>query len=279
MPVVNREVVLPVDRERAWELITEPAELEEWLGRRRRVRGRRGRAAARRRRRDREGVVEEVTELERIVFRWGDSRVEWAARGRIPAARASSSPSTATRADTVTWGPKLMALAQRLPPVPGVDEVFFALADPTRREVLRSLAQRPELTASRLAGELPITRQAVAKHLAALQRAGLVQPHREGRETRYTLTPAPLVDAMGWMADVGADWDQRLAVWRSGHAGRSRRHARRPRHRCRLRHRPAPRRNGSAPTVTTSSASTCATRSRRDLTTREGNAGAVSRRG
>jgi ArsR family transcriptional regulator, cadmium/lead-responsive transcriptional repressor len=92
-----------------------------------------------------------------------------------------------------------------------IDDVFAALADPTRREVLRSLSQRPELTASRLAGELPITRQAVAKHLAALQRAGLVEPHREGRETRYRLTPAPLADAMGWMADVGAAWDRRLA--------------------------------------------------------------------
>jgi DNA-binding transcriptional ArsR family regulator len=95
--------------------------------------------------------------------------------------------------------------------VPGVDDVFAALADPTRREVLRSLAARPDLTASRLAGELPITRQAVAKHLATLQRAGLVTPHREGRETRYVLTPAPLTDAMGWMADVGGHWDQRLA--------------------------------------------------------------------
>jgi DNA-binding transcriptional ArsR family regulator len=95
--------------------------------------------------------------------------------------------------------------------VPGVDEVFFALADARRREVLRSVALRPELTASRLADELPITRQAIVKHLAALQRAGLVQPRREGRETRYTLTPAPLVDAMGWMAEVGAAWDQRLA--------------------------------------------------------------------
>lgn len=94
--------------------------------------------------------------------------------------------------------------------MPGVDDVFFALADPTRREVLRSVARQPELTASRLAGELPITRQAVAKHLAALQRAGLVEPRREGRETRYTITPAPLVDAMNWMADVGAAWDRRL---------------------------------------------------------------------
>ena len=95
--------------------------------------------------------------------------------------------------------------------MPGVDEVFAALADPTRREVLRSLSERPELTASRLAGELPITRQAVAKHLAALRRAGLVEPHREGRETHYRLTPAPLADAMDWMAEVGAAWDRRLA--------------------------------------------------------------------
>jgi DNA-binding transcriptional ArsR family regulator len=95
--------------------------------------------------------------------------------------------------------------------VPGVDDVFAALGDPTRREVLRSLAAQPDLTASRLAGELPITRQAVAKHLAALERAGLVEPRREGRETKYTLTPAPLVDAMDWMAEVGAAWDTRLA--------------------------------------------------------------------
>jgi DNA-binding transcriptional ArsR family regulator len=91
-----------------------------------------------------------------------------------------------------------------------VDAVFAALADPTRRAVLSSLSTRPQLTASRLAGELPITRQAVAKHLAALHRAGLVQARREGRETRYELTPAPLADAMGWMAEVGGRWDDRL---------------------------------------------------------------------
>jgi DNA-binding transcriptional ArsR family regulator len=95
--------------------------------------------------------------------------------------------------------------------LPGVDDVFSALSDPTRREVLRSVARRPELTASRLARELPITRQAVAKHLAALHRAGLVEPQRAGRETRYVFTPAPLADAMDWMADVGASWDARLA--------------------------------------------------------------------
>jgi ArsR family transcriptional regulator, cadmium/lead-responsive transcriptional repressor len=95
--------------------------------------------------------------------------------------------------------------------VPGLSEVFGALADPTRREVMLSLAERPGLTASSLAGELPITRQAVAKHLGALSTAGLVEARREGRETRYTLTPAPLADAMEWMTDVGAEWDERLA--------------------------------------------------------------------
>ena len=99
--------------------------------------------------------------------------------------------------------------------MPGVDDrigaVFAALADPTRRQVVRSLSRRQDLTASLLAGELPMTRQAVTKHLAALDRAGLVTARREGRETRYTLTPAPLADAMRWMDEVGAQWDDRLA--------------------------------------------------------------------
>ncbi len=89
--------------------------------------------------------------------------------------------------------------------------MFSALADPTRRQVVRALSAQPDLTASRLAGELPMTRQAVTKHLAALDRAGLVQGRREGRELRYTLTPAPLTDAMAWMTDVGAQGDGRLA--------------------------------------------------------------------
>jgi DNA-binding transcriptional ArsR family regulator len=88
--------------------------------------------------------------------------------------------------------------------------VFGALADPTRRAVVRELARQPSLTASALARELPVTRQAVAKHLATLAAAGLVSAAREGRETRYRLTPAPLDDAMRWIAEVGAAWDARL---------------------------------------------------------------------
>jgi DNA-binding transcriptional ArsR family regulator len=97
--------------------------------------------------------------------------------------------------------------------------VFVALADPTRRAVVRSLAERQTVTASALAAQLPITRQAVTKHLATLAHAGLVEGHREGRETRYRLTPAPLDDAVRWMAEVGAAWDDRLAKLREHVAG------------------------------------------------------------
>ena len=90
--------------------------------------------------------------------------------------------------------------------------VFDALADPNRRYVVEALAERETATATELAAELPVTRQAVAKHLAALNEAGLVESRREGRETRYELTPGPLAAAMDWMAGVGAEWDSRLAA-------------------------------------------------------------------
>ena len=65
-------------------------------------------------------------------------------------------------------------------------------------------------TATEIAGRLPVTRQAVAKHLVALDQAGLVTAERAGREVRYRLTPRPMTEAMSWMADVGAEWDVRL---------------------------------------------------------------------
>jgi DNA-binding transcriptional ArsR family regulator len=89
--------------------------------------------------------------------------------------------------------------------------VFGALADPTRRRLLAAIADRPATTATELASELPISRQAVLKHLVALADAGLVDRERSGREVRYRVTPAPLSDAVSWMADVGGQWDERLA--------------------------------------------------------------------
>ena len=107
MPVVNREVVLPVDRERAWELITEPSELEGWLADEVDFEPEED---APLRVGDREGVVEEVTEFERIVFRWGDSRVAWELADAPGGTRFIVTEHRFAR-DTVTWGPKLMALS------------------------------------------------------------------------------------------------------------------------------------------------------------------------
>lgn len=92
--------------------------------------------------------------------------------------------------------------------------VFGALSDPTRRALLTAIAAHPAATATELAAELPISRQAVVKHLGALTEAGLLDRTRAGREVRYRFTPGPLSDAVDWMAAVGAEWDERLAVLR-----------------------------------------------------------------
>jgi DNA-binding transcriptional ArsR family regulator len=89
--------------------------------------------------------------------------------------------------------------------------VFQALADPTRRRLLLTLSASGPSTLSELSAEMPVSRQAISKHLALLQDAGLVAGRGEVRGRRYELTPAPLADAMGWIADVGAGWDDRLA--------------------------------------------------------------------
>jgi DNA-binding transcriptional ArsR family regulator len=95
-----------------------------------------------------------------------------------------------------------------------VDSVFNALADPTRRRMLERLARGGTLTASGVAEKLPISRQAVAKHLAALRSANLVSSERVGRETQYKLSPDPLDDAARWIQAVSAEWDDRLEALR-----------------------------------------------------------------
>jgi ArsR family transcriptional regulator, cadmium/lead-responsive transcriptional repressor len=91
------------------------------------------------------------------------------------------------------------------------EDVFDVLSDPTRRRLLALLGDRESATPTELAAELPVTRQAVSKHLAALAEVGLVESRREGREVQFRLTPAPLSGAMAWMASVGGQWDTRLA--------------------------------------------------------------------
>lgn len=100
------------------------------------------------------------------------------------------------------------------PPSDQAGPVFSALSDPTRRTVVEALASRETATATELAANLPVTRQAVSKHLNALGSAGLVASERRGRETHYRLTPEALSQALSWMEEVGAQWERRLAALR-----------------------------------------------------------------
>jgi DNA-binding transcriptional ArsR family regulator len=90
------------------------------------------------------------------------------------------------------------------------DAIFAALADGTRRAILQAVSERGPLTATALASELPVSRQAVAKHLTLLRDAGLVASDRAGRETRFVAQPAPLLDLAAWAEFTGRRWDRRL---------------------------------------------------------------------
>jgi DNA-binding transcriptional ArsR family regulator len=95
--------------------------------------------------------------------------------------------------------------------IPPLDEVLSAVADPTRRLLLTELAARGAATATALAAGLPISRQAVVKHLTVLGEAGLVGKTRQGREVRYVVRPAHLAATADQLAGLAAEWDQRLA--------------------------------------------------------------------
>lgn len=92
------------------------------------------------------------------------------------------------------------------------EDIFAALSDPTRRKLLDRLSTDGPLTATDLARDHPVSRQAVAKHLGTLTAAGLVSPQRRGREVLYGVTPARLAEASRWLADIGAKWDSRLSA-------------------------------------------------------------------
>ena len=104
-------------------------------------------------------------------------------------------------------------------PRPGPDveavaeQVFTALADPTRRAILAALAAQGPATATDLAGGLPITRQAIAKHLTLLAEAGLVTAEPgERRRVRYRLRSAPMRVAQQFLAALARDWDSPLSA-------------------------------------------------------------------
>lgn len=95
-----------------------------------------------------------------------------------------------------------------------IGPVFAALADPTRRQIVETLVREGSTSVPALSAALPISRQAIAKHLAALGDAGLIERAdgtSGGREVRYRLRPGALTPASAWLDETAAAWDTRLA--------------------------------------------------------------------
>ena len=92
------------------------------------------------------------------------------------------------------------------------DELWSAIADPSRRRVLDLLVSNGAVSASWLAGHVPFSRQAVAKHLAVLEQAGLASRRKQGREVLYQVEAGRLDQATRAMADLATQWDRRLAT-------------------------------------------------------------------
>jgi DNA-binding transcriptional ArsR family regulator len=92
------------------------------------------------------------------------------------------------------------------------DELWSAVADPSRRRVLDLLVSHGDASASWLAGRVPFSRQAVSKHLIVLEEAGLVSRRKQGREVLYQVDADRLDQATRAMADLAAQWDRRLVA-------------------------------------------------------------------
>ncbi|HTR71822.1 MAG TPA: metalloregulator ArsR/SmtB family transcription factor [Mycobacteriales bacterium] len=107
------------------------------------------------------------------------------------------------------------------------DDLWAAIGDPTRRRILDLMVMGGPGTASSLSRELPVTRQAVSKHLAVLERTGLVRAHASGREVRYGVSPEQFARAVDQLAQVGRAWDDRLR--RIKHLAESIERSRKPR--------------------------------------------------
>jgi DNA-binding transcriptional ArsR family regulator len=90
------------------------------------------------------------------------------------------------------------------------DDLWEAMADPTRRKLLDLLVARGQATATTLTADMPVSRQAISKHLFLLQRVGLVDSHRQGREVRYEVRERRLTEATSALSAVANRWDRRL---------------------------------------------------------------------
>ena len=217
---VERHVELPVEPAAVWQTLTRGAELSAWFGAHVEMEARRGGRASFRwpDGRQREARVD-VFDVERqLLLRWlpfergadGTSSVTPPGHIRF-VLEAHEGRTLLTVTETLLGEERAMTMAggRQLQPTSDkpVDAVSAAPSDPTRRSVMRLLSEG-DANATEIADQLPISRQAVTKHLSALSEAGLVTSARDGREKRYHFTPAPFRDVR--MADVGAGWDHRL---------------------------------------------------------------------
>ncbi|NGQ95281.1 winged helix-turn-helix transcriptional regulator [Brevibacillus sp. SYP-B805] len=90
-------------------------------------------------------------------------------------------------------------------------DVFQAIADPTRRQLLRLLGEQ-EMPVTAISGHFPMSRTAVSKHLRILADAGLVKPRKVGRETRYRLEPEPLLELKRWLSYYERFWENKMSA-------------------------------------------------------------------
>ena len=186
--MIRREIVLPAPREEVWDALTDAERLEEWFANDVSVDLRPGGGASFgwSNGESRTATVTEVDPERRLTFAWDDEgEVEFtlADDGDGHVAHRRPRPIRPGRRRSICRPPR-SRVSEHL------NLVFGALADPSRRQVIGLLSSRGTVTATELSGELPMTRQAVAKHLATLADAGLVAGERQGRETRYRLTDA-----------------------------------------------------------------------------------------
>ena len=204
---IEREIVVPESPAEVWEALTEPERLEEWFATEVELDARPGGSGVFRwgDGEEQRATVREVEPEERLVLDWDDGGEVVLELEEVP---------DGTRLRVVETSPDFAAAFElrAMAWVVGVDDVFAALGDPGRRSLVEAVAARGSATATELAADLPVTRQAVAKQLSALADAGLLRATRAGRETRYEVTPEPLDDAVAWMVEVGGRWDERLGA-------------------------------------------------------------------
>ena len=202
-----REIVLPATREDVWEALTDEERLSEWFANDVELDPRPGGSGCFRwdNGEERRAAVEAVEPEERLVLRWEDDGLVELRLEDVAGGHARARPRDVAGVEHGARTAGAGGVRDR------VDPVFTALADPSRRFVLETLAARGTATPTELADELPVTRQAVAKHLAALRAAGLVRSHRSGPRDPLRARPGSAAETPpAGSRSVGAQWDARL---------------------------------------------------------------------